>query len=61
MHVFCHMHVENLLKGPLETNKFFLFRDLLNFRRKCIGVQIRAFNFLFCIASDAKCAKSGEH
>ena len=34
----------------LQTNKFFIFRYLLNFTTKGIGVQIKAFNFLFCIA-----------
>ena len=42
------------------TNKFFIFRDLLNFTKKCIGGQIKAFSFLFYTASDAKSTKGGE-
>ena len=31
-----------------------------NFTMKCAGVQIEAFSFLFCTASDAKSTKGGE-
>ena len=31
----------------IQTNKLFIFRDLLNFPTKCIGGQIKAFSFLF--------------
>ena len=37
-----------------QTNKFFIFRDLLNFTTKCIGGQIKAFSFLFCTVSGVK-------
>ena len=39
------------------TNKFFIFRYLLNFTTKCIGGQIKAFRFLFFNACDAKSTK----
>ena len=44
----------------IQTDKFFIFRDLLNFRRKCIGGQIKAFSFLFCTASDVRSTIGGE-
>ena len=45
----------------IQTNKFFIFIDLLNFTAKCIGGQIKGSSFLFCTASDAKSAIGGEH
>ena len=45
----------------IQTNKFFIFRDLLNFTTKCIGGQIKAFSFLFCATSDVKSTIGGEH
>ena len=39
--------------------KILIFRDLLNFTTKYIWGQIKAFNFLFCTASDAKSTKGG--
>ena len=41
----------------IQTNEFFIFRDLLNFKTKCTGGQIKAFSFLFYTASDAKVQK----
>ena len=34
--------------------------DLLNLTTKCLRGQIKAFNFIFCIASDAKSAIGGD-
>ena len=42
------------------TNKFFIFEYLLNFTRKCIGGQVKAFSFLFCAACDPKSTKYGK-
>ena len=44
----------------MQTNKLFIFRDLLKFTMKCIGGQIKAFSFLFSTASDVKSTKGGE-
>ena len=44
----------------IQTNKLFIFRDLLNLAMKFIGGQIKAFSFLFCFASDVKSTKGGE-
>ena len=44
----------------MRTNKLFIFRYLLNFRKKCIGGQIKAFSLPFCTACDAKSKKGGE-
>ena len=38
----------------IQTNKLFIFTDLLNFTMKCTGGQIKAF-------SDAKSTKGGKH
>ena len=43
------------------TNKFFIYRYLLDFRTKCLGGQIKDFSFLFWNACDAKSTKGGEH
>ena len=45
----------------MQTNKLFIFRYLLNFTKKCIGGQIKAFSFLFCTANDPEGAKDREH
>ena len=45
----------------MQTNKFFIFRDLLNFKTKCMGGQIKAFSFIFCTTTDAKSKKGEEH
>ena len=45
----------------IQTNQFFIFRDLLNLTMKCIGDQIKGFSFLFCNTSNAKSTKVGEH
>ena len=42
----------------MQTNKLFIFRDLLHFTTKYIGGQIKAFSFLFCATSDMK-SKTG--
>ena len=45
----------------IQTNKLFIFRDLLNFFTEwCTGGQIKAYSFHFCTASDAKSTKGGE-
>ena len=31
----------------IQTNKLFIFRNLLNFTTRCIGRQIKIFTFLF--------------
>ena len=43
----------------IQTNKFFIFRDLLNFISKCTGDQIKAFSFLFCTTKNVKGTKGG--
>ena len=43
----------------IQTNKFFIFRDLLNFISKCTGDQIKAFSFLFCTTKNVKSTKGG--
>ena len=42
----------------MQTSKN-IFADSLNFPTECIGGQIKAFSFLFCIASDVKSTKGG--
>ena len=44
----------------IQTNKFFIFRYLLNFKTKCIGGEIKTFSFLFCTACDTKSTVGGE-
>ena len=53
--IYCLLLFSDII---IETNKFFIFRCLLNFM-KCIRGQIKAFSFLFCNACDVKSTKSG--
>ena len=43
----------------IQGNKFFTFRDLLNFTSKCIGDQIKGFSFLSCTTKNVKSTKGG--
>ena len=40
--------------------KILIFRNILNFKTKCIGGQNKALSFLICTASDIKSTKGGD-
>ena len=60
----CKFFYKKLLKQRVHrrnyTNKFFIFRYLLNFTMECIGSQIKTFSFLSCTVCEAKSAKGEE-
>ena len=60
----CKFFYKKLLKQRVHrrnyTNKFFIFRYLLNFTTECIGGQTKAVRFLSCSVCEAKSTKGEE-